>query len=76
MANPYIPGIDSPHDRNTFLNRVGGIELRTKAALRMDVLDVDSGFCIAINGGIYAGSTVDECVRHIVTALVAKGLET
>ena len=75
MAAPYVPGIDNPRDWTMVQDRGSYVELRTKAALRMDVLSVNSGYCIAVNGEVYAGSTVDDCVRHIVTALVAKGLE-
>ena len=76
MSSPYLPGIDDPRHWTTERIHSGSVELRTKAALRMDVLSVSSGYCIAVNGEVYAGSTVDDCVRHIVTALVAKGLET
>ena len=51
------------------------VELRVKSALRMDVLTVSSGYAIAVNGEVYVGSTVEDCVKHIVTALVTQGLE-
>ena len=74
MSSPYIPGISL--DSYELRSNAAHVELRVKTALRMDVLAVSSGYAIATNGEVYAGSTVDECVRHIVTALVAKGLET
>lgn len=75
MSNPYIPGISSPRDPFEVRANVAHVELRVKNALRLDVLSVSSGYAIATNGEVYVGSTIDECVRCIVTALVAKGLE-
>ena len=75
MSSPYIPGISSPRDPFEMRANVAHIELRVKSALRLDVLSVSSGYAIATNGEVYVGSTVDECVRHIVMVLVAKGLE-
>ena len=74
MSSPYIP-FTGNHDPYTQRASSACIELRVRTALRMDVLTVSSGYAIAVNGEVYVGSTVEDCVKHIVTALVTKGLE-
>lgn len=75
MSSPYIPGISSLRDPFEMRANVAHIELRVKSALRLDALSVSSGYAIATNGEVYVGSTVEDCVKHIVTAIVTQGLE-
>jgi hypothetical protein len=77
-SGPYTPnGVTSFSDEPPSWNHrvVPYANVRVKNAIRLEVLEASSGFIIGVNGDVYAGSTVDECVRCIVTALVAKGLE-
>ena len=71
----YDPRMLNQHDPYSLKASSASIELRVRTALRMDVLTVSSGYAIAVNGEVYVGSTVEDCVKHIVTALVTKGLE-
>lgn len=75
MSRAYIPGIDNSYGPTT----TSHIQVPIKHSVFLTIAPVEGGYLMDINQGsrhlCVGAESVEQGVRHILTHLVAKGLE-